>query len=62
MVDLFGGSGSTLIACEKHGRRARIMELDGKYIETIIKRYYEYSGNLAGIQCLNRDFDISLIL
>lgn len=62
VVDLFGGSGSTLITCEKHGRRARIMELDGKYIETIIKRYYEYSGNLAGIQCLNRNFDISLIL
>lgn len=62
MVDLFGGSGSTLIACEKHGRRARIMELDGKYIETIIKRFYEYTNGQQKIECLNRNFNISLIL
>jgi DNA modification methylase len=62
VVDLFGGSGSTLIACEKYHRRSRIMELDPQYIQVIIKRYYEYTGIREGIRCLNRDIDLSPIL
>lgn len=62
VVDLFGGSGSTLIACEKHSRRARIMELDPKYVETIIKRFYEYTNWQQKIECLNRRLDLSDIL
>lgn len=38
VVDLFGGSGSTLIAREKTGRNARLMELNPKYVDVIIKR------------------------
>lgn len=39
VLDIFGGSGSTLIACEELGRRARVMELDPKYAERIIARW-----------------------
>lgn len=44
VVDLFGGSGSTLIACEKTGRRARLMELDPKYVDVIVVRWQEFTG------------------
>lgn len=42
VMDLFGGSGSTLIACEQTGRKARMMELDPKYADVIRKRYAKY--------------------
>ena len=42
VLDLFGGSGSTLIAAEKSGRRAFLMEIDPKYCDVIIKRYADY--------------------
>ena len=44
ILDIFGGSGSTLIACEKLIRKARIMELDPKYCDVIIKRWENYTG------------------
>ena len=44
ILDSFGGSGSTLIACEKLIRKARIMELDPKYCDVIIKRWENYTG------------------
>jgi DNA modification methylase len=47
VVDLFGGSGSTLIACEKTGRVNRSMELDPKYCDVIVKRWEEYTGKKA---------------
>ena len=47
IVDLFGGSGSTLIACEKAGRNARLMELDPKYCDVIVKRWEEFTGKKA---------------
>jgi DNA modification methylase len=43
----FGGSGSTLIACEKTGRKARLMELDPKYCDVIVKRWEEFTGKKA---------------
>jgi DNA modification methylase len=43
----FGGSGSTLIACEKTGRKARLMELDPKYCDVIVKRWEEFTGKQA---------------
>ena len=43
----FGGSGSTLIACEKTNRNAYLMELDPKYCDVIIKRWQDYTGNQA---------------
>lgn len=47
VVDLFGGSGSTLIACEKTNRQARLMELDPKYCDVIIKRWQDFTGKIA---------------
>ena len=45
--DLFGGSGSTLIACERRGRNARLMELDPRYVDVIVKRWEEFTGKVA---------------
>lgn len=50
VLDLFGGSGSTLIACEKTGRRARLMELDPRYVDVIITRWEEFSGKKATLE------------
>jgi len=47
ILDLFSGSGSTLIACEKNKRRARLMELDPKYCDVIIKRWEDFTGKKA---------------
>lgn len=47
VLDLFGGSGSTLIACEKTGRNAFLMELDEKYVDVIIKRWQYFTGKQA---------------
>jgi DNA modification methylase len=47
VVDLFGGSGSTLIACEKTGRVNRSMELDPKYCDVIVKRWEDFTGKQA---------------
>lgn len=47
VLDLFGGSGSTLIAAEKTGRKALIMELDPLFVDVIVKRYQEYTGEKA---------------
>jgi DNA modification methylase len=45
--DLFGGSGSTMIACEKTNRHSRMMELDPKYCDVIIKRWQDFTGKEA---------------
>lgn len=45
--DFFGGSGSTLMACERLNRAARIMELDPRFADVIIRRWQEYTGNSA---------------
>lgn len=47
ILDLFGGSGSTLIACEQLGRRCYTMELDPKYCDVIIKRWEQFTGETA---------------
>lgn len=47
VTDLFGGSGSTLIACEKTARDCRMMELDPKYCDVIIKRWQDFTGKQA---------------
>ena len=47
VLDLFGGSGSTLIACEKTSRKARLMELDPKYCDVIVKRWEDFTGKKA---------------
>ena len=47
VLDGFGGSGSTLIACEKNNRKARLMELDPKFCDVIVKRWEDYTGKKA---------------
>jgi DNA modification methylase len=47
VLDLFGGSGTTLIAAEKNGRVARLMELDPKYCDVIVKRWQDFTGKIA---------------
>jgi DNA modification methylase len=47
ILDSFGGSGTTMIAAEKNGRHSRLMELDPKYCDVIIKRWCEYTGKDA---------------
>ena len=47
VLDLFGGSGSTLVACEKTARRCRMMELDPKYCDVIINRWQDFTGKQA---------------
>jgi site-specific DNA-methyltransferase (adenine-specific) len=52
VLDSFGGSGTTLIAAEKNGRVARLMELDPKYCDVIVKRWQDFTGKDA---CLYLD-------
>lgn len=47
VLDIFGGSGSTLIACEKTGRKARLMELAPNYCDVIVKRWQDFTGKKA---------------
>ena len=57
VVDLFGGSGSTLIGCERRGRHARLMEIDPKYADCIVRRYQEYAGKQATLDVDGSSFD-----
>jgi DNA modification methylase len=57
VVDLFGGSGSTMIACERRGRKARLMELDPRYADVICQRYMDYVGKPAALDGDGRTFD-----
>ena len=50
VLDLFGGSGSTLIACEKTRRRCCMMELDPKYCDVIVKRWQDFTGKQAVLE------------
>ena len=47
ILDPFAGSGTTVIACEKTGRQARVMEIDPRYADVVIRRWQEYSGQQA---------------
>ena len=56
VLDLFGGSGSTLIACEKTNRCCRMMELDPKYCDVIIKRWEEFTGKEAVLESSGKTY------
>ena len=51
VIDLFGGSGSTLIAAEQTGRKAFLMELDTLYADVIVQRWEKFTGRKAERQC-----------
>ncbi len=55
VLDPFGGSGTTLIAAEKSGRVARVMELDPKYADVIVRRWEEFTGKKAIREAADQD-------
>jgi DNA modification methylase len=57
VLDLFGGSGSTLIACHKTGRHARLIELDPKYCDVIVTRWQAFAGKQAIHEASGKTFD-----
>jgi len=57
VLDIFGGSGSTLIACHKLGRFARLMELDEKFVDVIINRWQDFTGKKAIHEETGKTFD-----
>ena len=58
VVDTFGGSGSTLMACEAMNRICYTMELDPKYASVILRRYVEDTGDAAGVYCVRGEKQI----
>lgn len=56
VLDLFGGSGSTLIGAEKTGRNAFLMELDPKYCDVIVKRWQDFTGKQATLKSTGQTF------
>jgi DNA modification methylase len=57
VFDPFGGSGTTAIACEKTNRHARLMELDPKYCDVILKRWQDFTGKQAIHEASGKTFD-----
>jgi DNA modification methylase len=57
VLDVFGGSGSTVIACEKTKRQGRLIELDPLYVDVSIRRWQQYSGGCARRMLDGRTFD-----
>jgi len=51
ILDPFGGSGTTLIACERANRQARVIELDPKYCDVIVRRWEAFTGRQANREC-----------
>ncbi len=58
VFDLFGGSGSTLIAAEQTGRKAFLMEIDGLYCDVIVQRWEQFTGKRAC--CYDRSGKVSV--
>ncbi len=56
VLDAFAGSGSTLIACERLQRRARLIELEPKYVDVIVRRWQEFTGRSAVLASEGRSF------
>jgi len=56
ILDLFGGAGSTLIGCQRRGRKARLMEIDPQYADVIVRRYQEYTKKCARLEGDGRTF------
>jgi len=57
VLDSFGGSGTTIIAAEKNGRKAYLMELDPKYCDVIIKRWQEFTGKQATLESNGKTYN-----
>ena len=57
VLDAFGGSGSTMIACEKTGRRARLIEIEPKYADVIVKRWQDFTGKKGTLAATGQSFE-----
>lgn len=57
VLDSFGGSGTTLIACENLGRKARLMELDPKYVDVIVNRWQKHTGKEAVLESTGETYN-----
>lgn len=55
VLDCFGGSGSTLIACEQTGRKCYMAELSEEYIDVIVKRYVNFKGSSEGVYLIRNE-------
>jgi DNA modification methylase len=56
VLDAFGGSGTTMIACERTGRQARLIEMEPAYCDVMIRRWQEHTGKLATLEADGRLF------
>jgi DNA modification methylase len=56
VLDCFGGSGSTLIAAHKTGRRARLIEIDPIYVDRIIRRWEDYAKDEAILSATQKPY------
>ena len=57
VLDQFSGSGGTMIACQKTGRRARLVELDPGYVDDAILRWQTFSGGQAWLDSTGQTFE-----
>ena len=61
VLDLFGGSGTTMIASQKIGRKARLMELDPRFVDVIVRRWQDFTGGEAVLEGTGQSFaDLAL--
>lgn len=56
VLDPFGGSGTTMIACEETGRRARLLELDPRFVDVIVQRWQQFAGRQAHLAASRETF------
>lgn len=57
VYDAFGGSGSTMISCEKNHKKARLMELEPNYVDVIVKRWQDFTGKEAVLESTGQTFN-----
>jgi len=57
LLDPYGGSGTILIAAEKSGRQARLIELDPRYLDVIVRRRQDWTGHIAVREADRKTFD-----
>ena len=57
MLDPFGGSGTTLIAADKTGRKARLIEIDPHYCDLIVRRFENHTGKQATLAATGQTFE-----
>jgi DNA modification methylase len=56
VLDPYAGAGSTMIACEKKGRRARLIELEPQYVDVSVQRWQTFTGRQARLEADGRTF------